>query len=55
MPDRLIREIMEDQHLVVANADITVSAVAQLMQQHRIGAVLIMEGPIIFSISGPAT
>ena len=44
MPDRLVREIIEDQHPIVANAEITVSAAAQLMQQHHIGAVLIMEG-----------
>jgi CBS domain-containing protein len=44
MPDRPIREIIEDQHPVTANAEITVSAAAQLMQQHHIGAVLICEG-----------
>ena len=44
MPDRLVREIIERQHPVVANGEITVSAAAQLMQQHHIGAVLIMEG-----------
>ena len=43
MPDRLIREIIEDQHPVMANAEITVSAAAQLMQRYHIGAVLIME------------
>ena len=44
MPDRPVREIIEHQHPVMANADITVSAAAQLMQQHRIGAILITEG-----------
>ncbi|MGH8597969.1 MAG: CBS domain-containing protein [Gammaproteobacteria bacterium] len=44
MPDRPVREIIEHQHPVVANAEITVSAAAQLMQRNRIGAVLIMEG-----------
>ena len=44
MPDRIIRAIIESQHPVVANGEITVSAVAQLMQQHHIGAVLITEG-----------
>ena len=37
MPDRPIREIIEGQHLVVANAEISVSAAAQLMQQHHVG------------------
>ena len=44
MPYRSIREIIEDQHPVVANAGITVSAAAQVMQQHHVGAVLITEG-----------
>lgn len=44
MPDRSVREIIEKQHSVMANAEITVSAAAQLMQQHHIGAVLITEG-----------
>ena len=44
MPDRPVREIIEHQHPVVANAEITVSAAAQLMQQHHIGAILITEG-----------
>ena len=44
MPDRPVREVIEGQHPVAANADITVSAVAQLMQQNRVGAVLITEG-----------
>ena len=44
MPDRPVREIIEGQHPVVANAEITVSAAAQLMQQHHVSAVLITEG-----------
>ena len=44
MPDRSVREIIEKQNSVMANAEITVSAAAQLMQQHHIGAVLITEG-----------
>ena len=44
MPDRPVREVIEGQHPVVANAEITVSAAAQLMQQHHIGAVMITEG-----------
>ena len=44
MPDRPVREIIAGQRPVVANAEITVSAAAQLMQQHHIGAVLITEG-----------
>ena len=44
MPYRSIREIIEDQHPIVANAGITVSAAAQVMQQHHVGAVLITEG-----------
>ena len=44
MPDRPVREIIEGQHPVMVNADITVSAAAQLMLQHHIGAVLITEG-----------
>ena len=44
MPDRSVREIIEHQHPVVASAEITVSAAARLMQQNRIGAVLITEG-----------
>ncbi len=44
MPDRRVREIIEGQHPVLANGEITVSAAAQLMQQHHIGAILITEG-----------
>ena len=51
MPDRRVREIIEHQHPVVANADITVSAAAQLMQRHRIGALLITEGERLAGIS----
>ena len=44
MPDRPVREIIEGQRPVVANAEITVSAAAQLMRQHHVGAVMITEG-----------
>ena len=44
MPDRPVREIIESQHPVMANAQITMSAAAQLMQQHHIDAILITGG-----------
>ena len=50
MPDRRIREIIENQHLVVANGEITVAAAARLMQQHHIGAVLVTEGERLTAI-----
>ena len=50
MPNRPVREIIADQHPVVANAEISVSAAARLMQQHHVGAVLITEGELLVGI-----
>lgn len=44
MPQRAIRSIIEDQKPVTASADITVTAAAQLMRLHRIGAILVVDG-----------
>src|SRR5260370_16539866 len=44
MPQREIRSIIEDQKPVTAAADITVTAAAQLMKLHRIGAILVVDG-----------
>ena len=44
MPDRPIRMIIEDQKPVTASSDITVAAAARLMKQHRIGALLVVDG-----------
>ena len=42
--DRPIRNVIEDQKPVSANSDMTVSAAARLMKQHRVGALLVLEG-----------
>ena len=43
MNDRLIRKIIEDQEIVTSTADTTVSDAAQLMREHHIGAVLVVD------------
>lgn len=40
---RTIRMIIEDQQVVTAAADTTVLSAAQLMKQHKTGAVLVVE------------
>src|SRR5262245_44636184 len=42
--DRPIRVIIEDQKPITASSDITVAAAARLMKQHRIGALLVVDG-----------
>jgi len=44
MPQRLVRSIIESQTLVTAPADATVADAARLMQRHRVGALLVVEG-----------
>jgi len=41
--ERPVRSIIEDQKPVTAPAGITVAAAAQLMKEHRIGAILVIE------------
>ena len=43
MPERPVREVIGNQDPVTATADMTVAAAAQLMQRHRIGALLVIE------------
>ena len=44
MPQRPIREIIENQKPVTASAGINVAKAAQLMKEHRVGALLVVEG-----------
>ena len=44
MPQRPIREIIENQEPITAPADITVAEAAQLMKEHRVGAILVVQG-----------
>jgi CBS domain-containing protein len=44
MSDRPIRVIIEDQKPITASSKITVTAAARLMKQHRIGALLVVDG-----------
>jgi CBS domain-containing protein len=44
MPQRLVRSIIESQTLVAAPADATVADAARLMQRHRVGALLVVDG-----------
>ena len=43
MTDRLIRKIIEDQEVITAPAEMTVSDAARLMREHHIGAVVVVE------------
>ena len=43
MPQRNIRSIIEQQELVIAPADTTVSEAARLMKQRHVGAVMVVE------------
>ena len=43
MTDRLIRKIIEDQEIVTAPADMTVSEAALLMREKHIGAVIVVK------------
>ena len=43
MTDRLIRKIIEDQEVITAPADMTVSDAARVMREHHIGAVVVVE------------
>ena len=40
---RPVRSIIEDQKPVTASAELTVAAAAQLMKEHRIGALLVVQ------------
>src|SRR5688572_21333942 len=42
--ERPVRSIIEDQKPVTATAGISVAAAARLMKEHRIGALLVIEG-----------
>jgi CBS domain-containing protein len=44
MSERTIRAIIEGQEPVTAPADSTVTEVAQLMKQHNVGAVMVVDG-----------
>ena len=41
---RAIRSIIEHQKPVTATSELTVSAAARLMKQHRVGAILVVDG-----------
>lgn len=41
--ERPVRSIIEDQKPVTASAELTVAAAAQLMKEHRIGALLVVQ------------
>ena len=43
MADRLIKKIIEDQEIVTAPADMTVSDAARLMREKHIGALIVVE------------
>ena len=40
--DRPVRNVIEDQKPVTANADMTVTAAARLMKENRVGALLVI-------------
>ena len=42
--ERPVRNVIEDQEPVTATSDMSVSAAARLMKQHRIGALLVLDG-----------
>lgn len=44
MTQRTIRTIIDQQELVTAAASMTVSAAARLMQERRVGAIMVVEG-----------
>lgn len=44
MPQRPIREIIENQKPITASAGISVAEAAQLMKEHRVGAILVVQG-----------
>ena len=41
--ERPVRSVIEDQKPVTASAELTVAAAAQLMKEHRIGALLVVQ------------
>jgi CBS domain-containing protein len=41
--ERPVRSIIEDQKPITASAEITVTAAARLMKEHRIGALLVIQ------------
>jgi len=43
MTDRLIKTIIEDQEVITASSDMTVSDAARLMRQEHIGALIVVE------------
>ena len=44
MPQRPIREIIENQQPITASAGISVAEAAALMREHKIGAILVVQG-----------
>ena len=44
MPQRPIREIIENQKPITASAGINVAEAARLMKKHRVGAILVVQG-----------
>ena len=44
MPQRPIREIIENQAPITASAGISVAEAARLMKEHRVGAILVVQG-----------
>ena len=44
MPQRPIREIIENQKPITASTGISVAEAARLMKEHRVGAILVVQG-----------
>jgi len=47
MPGRTIRSIIEGQELVTAPMSMPVGEAARLMNQHNVGAILVVEGDML--------
>lgn len=44
MPKRLIRDVIADRQLVTGSQEMTVRVACRLMAEHRIGAILVVDG-----------
>ena len=50
MPNRPIRQIIHRQRSVTTTADTTITEVAKLMREARVGAVMVVDGPLLVGI-----
>lgn len=50
MPNRPIRQIISRQRSVTTSADTTVTEAARLMRDAKVGAVMVVEGPLLVGI-----